>query len=1520
MNKPIILLAFANNRDDTVGYLRNLPDEARWVRDVLSSAEQAGLCEVEVRSNCTASDVFQVFQDPRFRNRIAIFHYGGHANGYQLLLESSEGQAAAADAGGLAAFLAQQQGLQLVFLNGCSTQQQTRGLLDANVSAVISTSRAIDDQVATDFARQFYQGLAGGATIRTAYNEAEAAVQMAKGGKTRALYYGGPDDSRSQQVDDRWPWNLDLREGSEKAAQWNLPEAVNDPLFGLPPLPEQDLPESPYRHLNWFTRKDAEVFFGRGHQIRELYDRLTAPRTAPIILFYGQSGVGKSSILAAGLLPRLERDHEVRYLRRTQGGLLDTLQLAFLPEASDVPIEKAWRAKEKRAGKPLIVFLDQVEEVYTRTIADLPDELEQLLLVVKAAFGDPSRRPQGKLVLGFRKEWLAELETQLVDYKLPQTKVYLEPLDRRGIIEVVSGPARSEPLRDRYGLTVEDGLGEIIADFLMEDRGSAIAPTLQILLTKMWSKATEANYDHPHFSLGLYQHLKRDGILLTDFLDQQIAAFRQRYPKATDSGLLLDILALHTTPLGTADQCSVEQLQEQYAHVGDTLPALLQHCQDLYLLTVVTRPLKDSPRTTRLAHDTLAPLVRKRFDESDKPGQRARGILENRTRSWLTAKDLALVKKGTAGMRCLTDEENAVLVRSRRRRLAGRLAWVFAATVAILLITVAGYFSIQTRIKNAEAAVAEQQRIAQQLAAHAQAEFARSGQPQFLERSALLSIESLRRQSSLQAELTLRSAMARLPREVLRRKLPDGVLHVTFSPSGRYLGVGGSRNLRVIATTDWHDVIQEEIAYNLDAIAFSRDSRYVAVAHQFGTRIYSLETGEPPRDLKTMAIARKLAFHPVQDWLASWPGAVVDRENRLAAVTVQDVDTEHVVNGDEHTHDWRVGNLAFSQDGTFLASCGGDRRIIVSDTDAWKVIDEFELSDTIWDVSFSPKQKFIGAAVRDGHVLVRDFENRETIRDWRHSGVFAVAWSPDGMTLASAGDRTCSLWDVETDREKVRLMHAAEVSKVRFAPNNEWVATASEDFTARVWDSRDGSELVRVVHEKEVYDIAISPDCKRLATASLDNFVRVVDASRFGEKMRLPLDLSPCDISLMCAGPLGKHVAVTDGDHEKPHRAYLVDTDTGTVAVVDLPSMAVKMSFGQKGDLLAIGCSGGDVAVASPSRAKAPRFLSTPESRFVQKSCKVLVLSASAKLLCAGFQNDHTYLWDLDSREPPLLLQDTQHSSDADFHPDESLVAVAGKQGIQLVSTEDTTKRQTLSLDDNVNHLRFSSDGQWLCASGGIAETGFLRIWKISDAPMEQEGQPKPIHDLPVMGPVQAMSLSPDGRYAITVSDTTNLVTDSGLGQVWDIRDGREVFRFSAREPGLLPSSPGSTPGILCFESDRQLMGNTAKEHYFAVFGYSSDLRIWSVEAQREIGRICHLEQVTDAALIGNQRFVVSLAGQTLQVSLLGQEDLVAEACSRLTRDLSREEWRDYVGAEPYRTTRDFDSKPVLPRQDVDLN
>ena len=160
--KPVILFMFANDRLEGVGYLRNLPEEARRLRAALEPAESAGLCELVVRQNATAADVLDVLQDKRYRDRVAIIHYGGHADGYRLMLESAAGRIAAANAAGLAEFLGRQRGLRLVFLNGCSTGAQSRGLLEAGVAAVVATSQAIDDAAAVEFAARFYRALGRG--------------------------------------------------------------------------------------------------------------------------------------------------------------------------------------------------------------------------------------------------------------------------------------------------------------------------------------------------------------------------------------------------------------------------------------------------------------------------------------------------------------------------------------------------------------------------------------------------------------------------------------------------------------------------------------------------------------------------------------------------------------------------------------------------------------------------------------------------------------------------------------------------------------------------------------------------------------------------------------------------------------------------------------------------------------------------------------------------------------------------------------------------------------------------------------------------------------------------------------------------------------------------------------------------------------------------------------------------------------------------------------------------------------
>src|SRR4051794_731645 len=123
MPRPVLFLAFANDRAEGGRYLRNLPRELRKVRAALADGDRAGRWKVVDRMNATLRDVTDVLRDER-NAPVAVLHYGGHASSDLLLLENEAGAPAMAHASGLAELFGRQPGLTLVFLNGCSSAGQ----------------------------------------------------------------------------------------------------------------------------------------------------------------------------------------------------------------------------------------------------------------------------------------------------------------------------------------------------------------------------------------------------------------------------------------------------------------------------------------------------------------------------------------------------------------------------------------------------------------------------------------------------------------------------------------------------------------------------------------------------------------------------------------------------------------------------------------------------------------------------------------------------------------------------------------------------------------------------------------------------------------------------------------------------------------------------------------------------------------------------------------------------------------------------------------------------------------------------------------------------------------------------------------------------------------------------------------------------------------------------------------------------------------------------------------------------
>jgi len=1377
--RPVIFLAFANAPDR---YLPQLHTELSRVRDELEKGETRSVCEVVVRPNASIDEILGVFRDSRYRDRVAVLHFGGHAGGYELLMASAEGRPELAHAKGLADFLGQQNALQLVFLNGCSTAPQVERL-HSHVPAVIATSESIKDTVAMMLSVHFYASLASGATVERAYDEAVAAVKTVNGDRTRDVYR--VEDAAS----DHWPWDLHVREGAEIVREWSLPKAAGDPLFGLPPLPEQDLPATPYRHLQWFREEDAELFFGRGRETRALYELVTSPSSAPIVLFYGQSGVGKSSMLAAGLLPRQAASHGVRYTRRQRDlGLVGTMAAALGAEGPDVSVAAAWHAVESAAGRPLVIILDQVEEVYTRPRTDDPDELERFLRVLSEIFAERPRRPRGKLVLAFRKEWLADLEARLREKKLALSKSYLERLDRDGIIEIVKGPERSERLRRHYRLAIDSGLAEVIADDLLADSGAPIAPVLEILLTKMWAQATALNPEAPKFTNDLYQELHSKGLLLDDFVEEQMNALREWNPKVVDSGLAEDVLAFHTTSLGTAESRRLGELDAAYAHQKEVLPALLQRSKDLYLLVDYVRQGEEGGTRvhgTRLAHDTLAPLIRRRFEESDLPGQRARRILENRIRAWrggktgttLDVADLATVEQGKAGMPAWSSAELRLIEASR---------------------------------------ASERQVVSRALASRAKSE------PE-LDLALLLSVEAVRAQPTFEARDALLGTLLRPTPRLVRRLAghSESVMSVVFSPDGTTLASGSRDDTVRLWDVKTRRPIGEPLAGHggsVASVAFSPDGTTLASGSSDHTvRLWDVHTRRPTGERLAghTGNVESVAFSPDGTTLAS---AGLDKTIRL-----WDVKTGQPIGEPLGGHTDYVESVAFSPDGT-LASGSIDETIRLWDVQTRRQLGEPLTGHTkgVLSVAFSPDGTTVASGSADDTVRLWDVQTLRPIGDplaGHTGGVWSVVFSPDGTTLASGGrDQRVRLWDVKTRRPIGEPLagHPGVVLSVAFSPDGTTLASSSggADDTVRLWDVKTRRPIGEPLagHPGVVPSVAFSPDGTTVASGSVDDTVRLWDVQtrrQLGE----PLTGHTKGVSSVGFSPDGTILASGGGIGDDTVRLWDVQTRRQLGEPLTGHTNGVSsVGFSPDGTILASGGGIGDNTVRLWD-VQTLRPIGDPLAGHTGGVWSVAFSPDGTTLASGGGIGDHTVrLWDVQTLRPigDPLAGHTGGICSVAFSPDGTTLA-SGNGGHTVQLWDVRTRRpigELLTAHTSVVESVAFSPVSTILASGSWDAT--VRLWDVETR--RPIGEP-----LAHPGAVYSVAFSPDGTTLASGSE-------DGTIRLWDVETRRPIG-----EP-----LPGHTEGVqsVAFSPDGTTLASGSQD---------GTIRLWAVSTAAWIGLACEL-------------------------------------------------------------------------------
>jgi len=346
---------------------------------------------------------------------------------------------------------------------------------------------------------------------------------------------------------------------------------------------------------------------------------------------------------------------------------------------------------------------------------------------------------------------------------------------------------------------------------------------------------------------------------------------------------------------------------------------------------------------------------------------------------------------------------------------------------------------------------------------------------------------------------------------------------VSWSPDGASVATASNRDdtVRIWDVTDVSEA--QELSGHagaVTAVAWSPDGARLATTSDDATaRVWNPRTGAATLTLKGHAgPLTSVSWSPDGGSLATG-----SQDETARAWDAQTGANRVTFNG----HEGAVTSVAWSPDGSLFATGSQDKRVGVwnprsggiaftlegkswiasdqyystkedrrprSDADVMKLPPSWRdaTSYPVTSVAWSPDG--LRLASIDDSARVWDIRSRAEFRVIQARWMRSAAWSPDGSRLAAAdGDNTARVWDVQSGDEVFSLQgHTSTVTSVAWSRNGLRLATGGRDRTARVWDAQSGAQvLILKGHAGAVTAVAWSPDGSRLATASDDKTVRL---------------------------------------------------------------------------------------------------------------------------------------------------------------------------------------------------------------------------------------------------------------------------------------------------------------------------------------------------------------------------------------------------------------------------------------------